>query len=594
MSGKAFVNAAICGTALLVSALASGPAAAEESYDLVFSTYLGGSGWEHARDVFADEQGNVYIVGGTASDDFPTTLGAFQRSQDKTGTEIGSLGYCDAFVAKFDPDGVLIWSTYLGGPNYDRAYAVEVDSREYVYVAGRAGPGFPVTTGVLQETFHGCPPGGGYGAQNCFVVKMEPDGSDLVWAGYMGRGDMCRDMAVDADGDIYLPLASGNGTDPAWFATAFSNAYQDTLQGGNDCGAVKVSNDGTRAFWATWLGGSADDSGAASIRAGADESVYIFLNTQSTDIPTTAGAHDRTHNGGPWDTYAARLSADGSALLYGTYLGGSQNEWAVDTHTLAVDPQGNAYLDVWTGSSDFPTTPGVFDRSFGGNGDIAIAKLSPTGALLMSTFIGGGSDDNSDGIYTDASGNVFFTGVTGSTDFPVTPNAYQSALAGDHDAVLVRLSADFSRLLYSTYMGGGNYDNGRSAYLHQDGSLYITGSVNGGGWPTWNAHQDFFAGGGGGSTVGYAGDNILAKFAPTPIGLLRDDSIGSIAPGSFDLTAILPLVNPDDLHIPAISPGDAETEPVIGDRARPLIFYSLTNDATLLLVKSPPDLLFFF
>ena len=224
----------------------------------------------------------------------------------------------------------------------------------------------------------------------------------------------------------------------------------------------------------------------------------------------------------------------------------------------------------------------------------AVAKLSPSGALLMSTFIGGGSDDNSDGIYADASGNVFFTGVTGSTDFPVTPNAYQSALAGDHDAVLVRLSADFSRLLYSTYMGGGNYDNGRSAYLHQDGSLYITGSVNGGGWPTWNAHQDFFAGGGGGSTVGYAGDNILAKFAPTPIGLLRDDSIGSIAPGSFDLTAILPLVNPDDLHIPAISPGDAETEPVIGDRARPLIFYSLTNDATLLLVKSPPDLLFFF
>ena len=127
--------------------------------------------------------------------------------------------------------------------------------------------------------------------------------------------------------------------------------------------------------------------------------MYIVGGTASDDFPTTpeayepttAGAHDRTHNGGPpenyWDTYAGRLSADGSNLIYGAYLGGSDVEWAVDTHTLALDPQGNAYLNVWTKSSDFPTTPKAFDRSLGGRGDIAIAKFIPPNPALRINWI---------------------------------------------------------------------------------------------------------------------------------------------------------------------------------------------------------------
>ena len=128
---------------LLTLALVS-HALGEGAYDLAYSTYFGGSSWEHARDVFADTAGNVYVCGGTASQDFPTTPGAYDQtfnSGDTSGDE------CDAFICKFGPDGQLIWSTYLGGPGYDRAYGIEVDAQGYVYVAGRAGQGLPDDAG---------------------------------------------------------------------------------------------------------------------------------------------------------------------------------------------------------------------------------------------------------------------------------------------------------------------------------------------------------------------------------------------------------------------------------------------------------------
>ncbi|MHC4445347.1 MAG: hypothetical protein ACYTBZ_13260 [Planctomycetota bacterium] len=183
----------------------------------------------------------------------------------------------------------------------------------------------------------------------------------------------------------------------------------------------------------------------------------------------------------------------------------------METHQLAIDKRGNAYLSFYTQSADFPTTPGAYDRKHDGPADIAIVKLSSSGALLHSTFIGGRAAESSDGIYADASGNVFFVGETNSPDFPVTSNAYQATFGGNRDAVLVRLSSDFSRLLYSTFMGGQSHDNGRSAYLGTDGSLYLTGAAGGPGWPAKNAYQSKFAGGGG---KWGNGDCILAGFKP--------------------------------------------------------------------------------
>jgi len=289
------------------------------------------------------------------------------------------------------------------------------------------------------------------------------------------------------------------------------DAFQTKPAGNLDCGVVKVKGDGSRAVWATWLGGSDKDTQEASIRVDTKNRIYIVFNTKSKDLPTTPGACARKHNGGD-DGYVAAIEADGSRLVFGTYLGGSGVDWAVSTHNLAVDADGSAYVSVCTKSADFPTTPGVFDRQREGPSDIAIVKLSPTGALLRSTLIGGSGSEGADGIYVDPAGNVFFVGQTDSTNFPATSNAFQRKCAGGKDAVIVRLSSDFTRMLYATYMGGSAFDTGRSAYLGADGSLYLAGAVDGPGWPAKNAYQGRFAGGGGrwGN-----GDCILTRLRPT-------------------------------------------------------------------------------
>jgi hypothetical protein len=477
-----------------------------------FSTFLGGSDWEHARDIFVDDSGNVFIVGGTKSDDFPTTVGAFQRTHDKSGKRVGSGGYCDAFVCKFDVSGQLVWSTLLGGPNYDRAYAVEVDTDGFVYVSGRGGPGFPVTEGSFQSTFQGSD-GGIYGMQNGFIAKLSPDGASLVWSSYVGVGLLCRDIALDQDNDVYLPM-SYPGKGPLPPSSWFSGALQATPAGDVDVGALKVSSDGKQVLWATWLGGSAKETPNAGIRLDDSGNVFLNLATLSSDLPTTAGAHDRSYNG-QQDAFIAKLSPDGSKLLYGTYFGGSENEYGNSTHNLAIDRDGNAYLVTSTDGHDMPVTKNALQSQPKGQTDIVAAKFSPTGGLLHCTYLGGSGNEGPDGVYASSDGELFFSGTTSSSDFPITANAIQQQNAGQNDAITVMLSADFSSLKYSSLFGGSSYDDGRSCFLSSS-NLYLTGSTNGPGWPTRKAYQEKFAGGGGGKELCYqggcfAGDVVLTK-----------------------------------------------------------------------------------
>tara|TARA_R110002049_G_scaffold27321_4_gene94474 strand:+ start:13442 stop:14974 length:1533 start_codon:yes stop_codon:yes gene_type:complete len=482
-------------------------------YEIAFSTMLGGSNWEHARDVCVDSRGDVYVVGGTQSNDFPTTDGALRRRQDKSGKRIGSGGYCDAFVCKFSRSGKLLWSTLLGGPNYDRAYAVEVDSSGHVYVSGRGGPGFPVTSGAFQAKFQGTD-NGIYGMQNGFVAKLKPDGTALDWASYVGVGQLCRDLSIDAEGDVYVALHyTGKGPLPPsnWFA----GAYQEKPAGGVEIGAVKIANDGQRVLWATWLGGSDDEVPNCGLRLGPDRSVYLNFTTKSSDVPTTSGAHDQTHNGNT-DAFVARLAPDGSRLIFGTYFGGAAMEWGNSTHNMAVDSAGNAYLVNATKGTDMPVTDGVFQSTLAGEVDVVATKFSPSGSLLHCTYIGGKLQDGADGVNVSESGELVFTGTTSSIDFPISSNAIQSSRSEQNDAIAVVLAADFSELSFSSYLGGRSYDDGRSCFIDDVSNIYIVGSTNGPGWPTVDAHQPNFAGGGGGKELCYeggcyAGDVILTK-----------------------------------------------------------------------------------
>ncbi|MHC2069274.1 S-layer protein [Bremerella sp. T1] len=497
------------GVALTIAA----ESASASPYEMAFSTYLGGSDWEHARDIFVDEAGNVYVVGGTQSPNFPVTEGAFQTKHDMSGTQVGSGGYCDAFVCKYRPDGTVAWCTLLGGPNYDRAYAVEVDRHGYVYVSGRGGPGFPVTDGAFQTEFRGNDEGI-YGMQNAFLVKLSPDGSELEWGAFVGVGNLCRELSLDDQGDVYVALHYlGQGPLPPsqWFA----NTYQAKPAGGVEIGAIKIASDGSAVRWATWLGGSRDEVSNCGIRLDAQKNVYLNFTTQSDDVPTTEGAHDRTFNG-DHDAFIAKLSPDGSRLIYGTYFGGREREEGNSTHSLAVDPAGHAYLLNSTTGDDMPVTPGVLQSKPTGQRDMVVSKFSPTGKLLLCTYLGGSSNEGSEGIYANAKGEVAFAGTTDSADYPISSQPLQKLKAKSNDATVTILSADFDKILYSTYLGGESYDYGRAFYWGVDGSLYLTGSVNGSGWPIQNAAQKQFAGGGGGKELCYeggcyAGDVIVAK-----------------------------------------------------------------------------------
>lgn len=461
----------------------------------VFSTYLGGSQEDQVRDLTVDAAGNIYVTGGTTSPDFPTTAGAYDRSQN---------GNYDVYVAKLSPQGNLIWSTFLGGPNYDRAYAIEVDAQGFVYVAGRAGDQFPVTAGALQTNFNGSPDVPPYGPQDGFICKLRPNGSAIVWCTYFGTSDIhiIRDMVLDAAGGIYIASSSESGSFPsAWF----SNAFQAQRAGGLDGLVAKVKNDGSQVVWATFIGGSGDEAGEPSIRLDNAGNVFALYSTQSVDAPVPNG-FDNTL-GGIRDLYLVKFSPDGHRLLFGTYLGGSSNE-DVETHELAMDPLGNPVVGNNTDSPDYPVTPGGYQRTLAGGHDGLITRIAGDGSHIMnSTFLGGPLEENTEGISIDAVGNVFVTGRTDTPNLPFLAGGFQSALHGHDDMWIVKLSPDLSTVLYGSYLGGTDADLGRAGTVTAGGDYIFGGNVQSVDFTTLHPLQ--------GSWGGIL-DGGVAKFSPGP------------------------------------------------------------------------------
>ncbi|MBC8070334.1 MAG: S-layer protein [Deltaproteobacteria bacterium] len=468
--------------------------APEIPYAVDFSTYLGGAAdWEHARDVFIEPSGDLVVVGGTASDDFPATAGAYDMSFNAGGGQIGAHGESDVFVAKFGADGTLQWATYLGGPNYDRAYSVELDAAGDVYVSGRAGPGFPTSEGVFQPEYAGND-SGFYGEQNGFIAKLSGDGGALIWASYVGVSHLVRDFDIDDAGNAYVVLPHQVGSSaqtPGWFDTAFDDAYQPTRTDAEESGVAKISADGSEVLWASWFGGQGVESSIGSLRIDDEERPYLALYTTSSDLPTTGGQG----YGGGEDVFVARFSADGSQLEMGAYLGGSGDD-AFETHALGLG-DGHVYLAGFTDSKNFPTTAGAFQTGYGGgNLDAFAAKLDLSGNLVAATYVGGGGVESTDGLTVTLAGEVLFSGETNSDDLPTSTTAFQPARGGDWDAFAIRLGPDLDVLRYGSYFGGPAHDNGRGAVLGEDCAMFLVGASAGAGFPTSNAWQPGFAGGG--------------------------------------------------------------------------------------------------
>ena len=360
---------------------------------LVYSTFLGGQSTDYSNGIALDATGAAYLTGRTTSTDFPTTAGAFQP-------EWAGGGY-DSYVTKVKPNGSgLVYSTFLGGEDDDchvfgspyTSCSITVDAAGAAFVTGSTESyDFPVTAGAFDtQCDDNC-----FYQSDAFVTKLNATGTGLVWSTYLGGElmDYGTGVAVNDAGDTYVvgsSQSSGFPTTPG--------AFQPSFAGDSDWFVTKIRKDGAMLIYSTYLGGTGhpdcancgdfgydiaiDPSGAASVTG--------FV--ASFDFPTTPDAFQPACGGPPiycGDAFVSRLSADGSDLLYGTYLGGDYQDQGA---SIALDADGIAYVTGYTSSVGFPITPGAAQPTFGGYSDAFVTKIDIAGAPAC-TMTGTAGDD---------------------------------------------------------------------------------------------------------------------------------------------------------------------------------------------------------
>jgi hypothetical protein len=398
---------------------------------LLYSTILGGGGSDTGRSITVDAGGNAYVTGSTrdAVIDFPTTTEALNVTHNG--------GTFDGFVIKLNASGELVYSTFIGSSGSDTGLGIVVDTGGSAYVTGSiTGPvtDFPTTTGALNETYNG-------GTFDGFVSKLNATGTALIYSTFLGGngGDVGNSIALDNDNNVYVTGFAGVGTFPTT-----PGAFDETHNGGTDVFVSKLNSAGSALLYSTFLGGAGSDVGNG-IAVDEDGNAYITGSTDPSNIanfPTTSGAFDEIH-GAREDAFVSKLNADGSELLYSTFLGGQDVDLGFG---IAVDTGGNAYV---TGSTtdfpaaDFPTTTGALDETHNGGQDGFVSKLNADGSeLLYSTFLGGNGTDRGNGIAVDKDGNAYVTGFAAdaSTDFPTTSGAFNESHNGSHDVFVSKFS----------------------------------------------------------------------------------------------------------------------------------------------------------
>lgn len=455
---------------------------------IAYSTYLGGSSsMDKARAVALDSSGSAYVAGTVVSADFPTVHPVQARKGGLGDTT-------DAFITKFNPQGsALLYSTYLGGRSYEDAYGIAVDSSGSAYVVGQTtSPDFPqthplstggtafitkldpsgaslvysarlggshtrTTEGTPGEVAHGIAldaSGDAYiagttntvdfptvtpyqgsnratrGENTVFVAKVNPTGSALLYATYLGGSsgaDQAAGIAVDGQGSAYV-----TGTTESADFPVTPGGFQRHMTGSFTVFVTKLTPGGSGLAYSTFLGGGFDQHGNA-IAVDGSGSAYVAGDTVSTDFPTRGTPYpvqSTLAKEGVSNAFITKFDPTGGGLVYSTYLGGTGTLSNGDAGlAVALDPSGSALVTGQTTSTDFPTRgdPCPLQSANGGgavNRDGFVTRLDPAGsAVVYSSYLGGSGTDQVNGIAVDARDHAYLVGETDSADFP-TKNPY--------------------------------------------------------------------------------------------------------------------------------------------------------------------------
>jgi len=483
--------------------------------DLLYSTFLGGSDYDSGSAITLDGSGSLYVTGSTQSSDFPTTAGAFNISHN---------GGYDAFVVKMNTLGTaLACATFLGGSGDDGGSAIAVDGAGNAYItSSTTSSDFPTTAGAFDTNYNG-------GDHDAFVVKLTASGTELAYATYLGGSgkDWGNEIAVDGTSNAYLTGVTGSSDFPTTVGS-FDTGYNGGIY---DAFVAKLNASGTELAYATFLGGSDYDKGYA-IAVDGPGSAYVTGITRSSNFPTTVGSFDTGYNGG-YDAFVLKVNASGTGLAYATFLGGSEED---SGSAIALDGTGSAYVTGGTWSSNFPTTEGAFDTTWAGGRDAFVVKVNADGTeLVYATYLGGwgpwGNDwDSGSAIALDGTGSAYVTGVTISPNFPTTEEAFDTTCGTDGncncnqygesmaDAFVVKMNVAGTALAYATYLGGSGVDYGCGIAVDKAGNAYVAGYTTSSDFPTtagafdtsYNDDRDAFVvklavGGGPGLTYSISG-----------------------------------------------------------------------------------------
>ena len=465
------------------------------------STFVGGGGADAVQAVVFDAQTNIYVAGYTDSGDFPVTNNPYQ---DVTN------GQYDAFVSRFDANlGILSASTYLGGSANDQAFGMGIDSSARIWLVGYTeSTDFPTPSSPMSTNYNG--------NGDAFVAILASNLDNLVQATYLGGVGADSAAAIAMNNLSERQYIVGYTESTNFPVTA--GAYKTTYNGGaRDAFVVFFSNTVSSLSAGTFLGGTnADEATALAVSPVAGSGVIatnfvcIVGSTSSTNFPATG--YQKVYGGGDSDAFVCRMRILLNALPQSTFLGGTGSDTAC---SAGLDGSNGFYVAGYTSSTNFPCDPSNnvylagWTNAYNGGQDVFVTHFTNNLALLYaSTYIGGANDDVATSLAVDSNTNrtyVYLAGYTTSSNFPATPNTYDSAYNGGEDAFVLRMDGSLTNLYASTYLGGGGNDRAQALALSPDSNeLAVAGVTASSDFPASDAaYETAFRGG--------ASDGFAAK-----------------------------------------------------------------------------------